>query len=170
MAEYPYGSRAYHGNSSSGARQYNTNLSCILEFDGASRGNPGPAGAGAVLRAKDGSKVYRLREGVGIQTNNFAEYRGLILGLKHAIQEGYEHIDVKGDSMLVCNQVQGVWRINNQNMAYLCNEVKELRNRFLSFKISHIPREYNYEADVEANLGVNLRAGQVEKNVRFLNG
>lgn len=140
-----------------------TCLSCSLEFDGASKGNPGPAGAGAVLRADDGSKVYRLREGVGTQTNNFAEYRGLILGLKHAIKEGYKHIQVKGDSMLVCNQVQGLWKIKNQNIASLCSEAKELKNKFLSFKINHIPREYNSEADVQANFGISLRAGQVEE-------
>ncbi|XP_054802805.1 uncharacterized protein LOC129306299 isoform X2 [Prosopis cineraria] len=105
-----------------------TCLSCIIEFDGAAKGNPGPAGAGAVLRAEDGSKVCRLREGVGSSTNNVAEYRALILGLKHATKRGYKHIRVQGDSLLVCNQ------------------------------------EYNSEADVQANLAVNLRAGQVEED------
>ncbi|PNX77515.1 hop-interacting protein thi034, partial [Trifolium pratense] len=82
----------------------NTCLSCTLEFDGACKGNPGPAGAGAILRAEDGSKVYRLREGVGTATNNVAEYRALILGLKQALKKGYKHIRVQGDSLLVCNQ------------------------------------------------------------------
>ncbi|WMV17509.1 hypothetical protein MTR67_010894 [Solanum verrucosum] len=79
--------------------------SCILEFDGASKGNPGPAGAGAVLRAADGSMVFRLREGVGVATNNVAEYRGVILGLKYALEKGFKHVKVKGDSKLVCMQV-----------------------------------------------------------------
>ncbi|TKY50380.1 ribonuclease HI [Spatholobus suberectus] len=141
-------------------------LSCTLQFDGASKGNPGPAGAGAILR--DGSKVYRLREGVGIQTNNVAEYRGLILGLKHALKKGYKHILVHGDSLLVCNQIQGLWKIKNQNMASLCSEAKELKDKFLSFKISHVLREYNCEADVQANLATNLRAGEVQEDCQLL--
>ncbi|XP_061369755.1 uncharacterized protein LOC133312554 isoform X2 [Gastrolobium bilobum] len=164
--------RAFDGNSSSKslqrAIQSDNSLSCILEFDGASKGNPGPSGAGAVLRAEDGSKVYRLREGVGHQTNNVAEYRALILGLRHAIKKGYKHIRVQGDSLLVCNQIQGLWKIKNQNMAYLCNEAKELKARFLSFKINHVLREYNSEADVQANLAINLKAGQVEEDCQLL--
>ncbi|XP_028771129.1 uncharacterized protein LOC114728390 isoform X2 [Neltuma alba] len=139
-------------------------LSCIIEFDGAAKGNPGPAGAGAVLRSEDGSKVCHLREGVGLATNNAAEYRGLILGLKHAIKRGYKHIRVQGDSLLVCNQMKGSWKTKNANMAFLCNEAKELTNNFLSFQINHVLREYNSEADVQANLAVNLRAGQVDED------
>ncbi|XP_009344555.2 uncharacterized protein LOC103936444 isoform X3 [Pyrus x bretschneideri] len=135
---------------------------CILEFDGASKGNPGLAGAGAVLRAEDGSAVYRLREGVGIATNNVAEYRAVILGLKYALEKGYKHIHVKGDSKLVCMQVQGLWKTKNQNMADLCEVAKELKDKFMSFEINHVLREYNSEADVQANRAINLRDGQVE--------
>ncbi|XP_050103992.1 uncharacterized protein LOC126583590 isoform X5 [Malus sylvestris] len=135
---------------------------CILEFDGASKGNPGLAGAGAVLRAEDGSAVYRLREGVGIATNNVAEYRAVILGLKYALEKGYKHIRVKGDSKLVCMQVQGLWKTKNQNMADLCEVAKELKDKFMSFEINHVLREYNSEADVQANRAINLRDGQVE--------
>ncbi|GJM84715.1 hypothetical protein PR202_ga00412 [Eleusine coracana subsp. coracana] len=83
----------------------------ILHFDGASKGNPGKAGAGAVLMTEDGRVVYfilnisRLREGLGIATNNVAEYRGLILGLRYSIRHGFKRIKVHGDSQLVCNQV-----------------------------------------------------------------
>jgi ribonuclease HI len=107
----------------------------ILHFDGASKGNPGKAGAGAVLMTEDGRvvlsilnaltkfvvylcslslthfmsnvtlKISRLREGLGVVTNNVAEYRGLILGLKYAIRHGFRRIKVHGDSQLVCNQV-----------------------------------------------------------------
>jgi len=77
----------------------------ILHFDGASKGNPGKAGAGAVLMTEDGRVISRLREGLGIVTNNVAEYRGLILGLKYAIRHGFRRIRVHGDSQLVCNQV-----------------------------------------------------------------
>ncbi|XP_051121002.1 uncharacterized protein LOC127244503 isoform X2 [Andrographis paniculata] len=136
--------------------------SCILEFDGASKGNPGQAGAGAVLRAADGSMVFKLREGVGIATNNVAEYRGVILGLKYALQKGFKHIRVQGDSKLVCMQVQGLWRTKTQNMTELCKIAKELKDQFISFEICHVERDYNAEADAQANLGVHLKTGEVQ--------
>ncbi|KAK3230104.1 hypothetical protein Dsin_001985 [Dipteronia sinensis] len=74
---------------------------CILEFDGASKGNPGQVGAGAVLRVEDGSVVWRIHQGEGIAANNVAEYRALILGLNYTLQNGFKHIRVHGDSMLV---------------------------------------------------------------------
>ncbi|XP_014620808.1 uncharacterized protein Mb2253c isoform X4 [Glycine max] len=162
---YPPNSLRNHTLGGSQA-EWSSCLSCTLHFDGASKGNPGPAGAGAILH--DGSKVYRLREGVGIQTNNVAEYRSLILGLKHALKKGYKHIIVQGDSLLVCNQIQGLWKIKNQNMGTLCAEAKELKDKFLSFKISHIPREYNSEADAQANLAINLRACEVQEDCQLL--
>ncbi|GAB4839849.1 hypothetical protein Ancab_039632 [Ancistrocladus abbreviatus] len=79
-------------------------LSCILEFDGASKGNPGLAGAGVVLLANDGSLICRLRQGLGTATNNAAEYRAVILGLKYALEKGFRSIHVRGDSKLVCMQ------------------------------------------------------------------
>ncbi|KAK4778891.1 hypothetical protein SAY86_006419 [Trapa natans] len=136
--------------------------SCTLEFDGASKGNPGPAGAGAVLRTENGSTVFRLREGVGIATNNVAEYRGLILGLRYALQCGIKDIHVQGDSQLVCMQVRGLWKIRNQNMAALCKVAKELKDKFVTFEINHVLREFNSEADAQANLALSLRDGQFE--------
>ncbi|CAN6549032.1 unnamed protein product [Malus baccata var. baccata] len=114
--------------------------SCILEFDGASKGNPGLAGAGAVLRADDGSLICKIHEGLGVRTNNVAEYRALILGLKYALKKGFTKIRIKGDSKLVCMQVQGLWKVRNQNMSDLCEEVKELKDKFISFQISHVLR------------------------------
>ncbi|KAK3413265.1 hypothetical protein EUGRSUZ_I01834 [Eucalyptus grandis] len=137
-------------------------LSCIIEFDGASKGNPGQAGAGAVLRAADGSVFCRLREGVGIATNNVAEYRAVILGLRYALQKGFNHVRVRGDSQLVCMQIQGLWKTKKQNMADLCKAAKELTDQFSSFEISHIVRDLNSEADAQANLAIYLREGQVE--------
>ncbi|KAF8399311.1 hypothetical protein HHK36_015176 [Tetracentron sinense] len=155
--------------------------SCILEFDGASKGNPGQAGAGAVLRADDGSLVCRLREGVGIATCNVAEYRAMLLGLKYALKKGFKQIRVQGDSKLVCMQVQGLWKTKNQNMADLCKEAKVLKDKFLSFQITHVLRlsvtsysstmvgyfhlqmGFNSEADVQANLAVNLADGEVQE-------
>ncbi|PIA62194.1 hypothetical protein AQUCO_00200294v1 [Aquilegia coerulea] len=139
-------------------------VSCSLEFDGASKGNPGLSGAGAVLRADDGSVVWRLREGVGIATNNVAEYRAVLLGLKQALKKGFSHIRVQGDSKLVCMQVQGLWKTKNENMATLCTEVQALKKQFLSFQISHVLRDFNSEADAQANLALNLANGEVAES------
>ncbi|KAF7134711.1 hypothetical protein RHSIM_Rhsim08G0061200 [Rhododendron simsii] len=138
---------------------------CTLEFDGASKGNPGLAGAGAVLRVEggSGSRACRLREGVGIATNNVAEYRALLLGLNYALQKGYKHIRVQGDSKLVVMQVQGLWKLKNQNMADLCKVAKELKDRFLSFEIRHVERDLNSAADVQANLAIHLKNGEVQE-------
>ncbi|XP_020677704.1 uncharacterized protein LOC110096217 isoform X2 [Dendrobium catenatum] len=136
-------------------------MTCILEFDGASKGNPGMAGAGAVLRAEDGNVISRVREGLGITTNNVAEYRALILGMKYALMRGFKHIRVQGDSQLVCLQVQDLWQTKNQNMADLCREVKKLKDMFQSFSITHVRREFNAIADNLANLAVTLPAGEV---------
>ncbi|THG22678.1 hypothetical protein TEA_011545 [Camellia sinensis var. sinensis] len=208
--------------------------------------NPGLAGAGAMLRADDGSMVCRLREGVGIATNNVAEYRAVILGLRYALKKGFKHVRVQGDSKLVyfasffftvimysastltmeekekrreeeeserekivlvwrwswpemgkgkekCNHpffaifipeefcncheecspidsrldskilaVQGLWKIKNPNMAALCKVAKELKDKFMSFEIRHVEREFNSAADAQANLAVYLKDGEVE--------
>ncbi|RZC79769.1 hypothetical protein C5167_042345 [Papaver somniferum] len=132
---------------------------CIV--DGAAKGNPGPAGAGAVLRAENGQVLCRLHEGVGIATNNVAEYRAVLLGVKHALQKGFKRISVQGDSNLVVNQ--------NDNLAMFCKQVKELKDKCVSFEIKHVYRDFNSEADAQANLGVHLRDHQVvvvdEKNL-----
>ncbi|KAI4314280.1 hypothetical protein L6164_027205 [Bauhinia variegata] len=136
---------------------------CILEFDGASKGNPGKAGAGAILRTGDGSLICRLREGVGIATNNVAEYRAMILGMKYALKKGFTGIRIQGDSKLVCMQVNGLWKVKNQNMSDLCKVAKELKDKFKSFQINHVLRNLNSEADAQANLAVNLADGQVQE-------
>ncbi|KAG0457241.1 hypothetical protein HPP92_022090 [Vanilla planifolia] len=136
-------------------------VTCILEFDGASKGNPGKAGAGAVLRTEDGTVISHVREGLGIATNNAAEYRALILGLKNALMRGFKHIRVQGDSQLVCMQVQDLWQTKNQNMADLCKEVKKLKEKFLSFNIMHVKREFNAVADNLANMAITLPVGEV---------
>ncbi|KAL9364430.1 hypothetical protein Peur_042303 [Populus x canadensis] len=143
--------------------QPSNSKSCLLEFDGASKGNPGQAGAGAVLRNDDGSLICRLREGLGIATNNMAEYRAILLGMKYALEKGYTKIHVKGDSKLVCMQIEGSWKARHENITNLYEEAKKLKNSFLSFHISHVPREYNSEADSQANLAIKLANGEVQE-------
>ncbi|XP_021747991.1 uncharacterized protein LOC110713860 isoform X2 [Chenopodium quinoa] len=137
--------------------------SCILHFDGASKGNPGQAGAGAVLRTLNGSLICRIRQGLGTATCNAAEYRAVILGLKKALEMGYTNIQAQGDSKLVCMQLQGLWKVKNENMSTLHAEAKLLINKFTSFKISHVLREFNSDADAQANFAVSLADGQVQE-------
>ncbi|XP_004488844.1 uncharacterized protein [Cicer arietinum] len=143
------------------------NQACTLEFDGACSGNPGPAGAGAILRPEIGSRVFRYREGLGNQTSNGAEYRALILGLRQAIRKGFTRISVQGDSLVVCNQLLGLWRTNDPNLKNLCDEALQLKTYFHSFYIKHIPREYNIEAHAQAHRAINLRDGQVEEDCGY---
>ncbi|XP_066340737.1 uncharacterized protein [Miscanthus floridulus] len=132
----------------------------ILHFDGASKGNPGKAGAGAVLMTEDGRVVSRIHEGrgVGFRSADFNPIDALTLRLKQAIDHGFESIKVYGDSQLVCKQVNGDWQTKNQNMKELCNEVRQLKENFNSFEISHVPREWNAEADRQANMGIRLES------------
>ncbi|XP_068462751.1 uncharacterized protein [Phaseolus vulgaris] len=136
---------------------------CTLEFDGASKGNPGKSGAGAVLRAIDGSLICRLREGVGVATNNAAEYRAMILGMKYALKKGFTGIRIQGDSKLVCMQIDGSWKVKNENLSTLYKVAKELKDKFSSFQINHVLRNFNSDADAQANLAINLADGQVQE-------
>ncbi|KAL5808903.1 hypothetical protein ACOSQ3_029594 [Xanthoceras sorbifolium] len=106
----------------------------------------------------------RAREGVGSATNNVAEYRALNRGMKTALEHGYTDVRVRGDSQLVSKQVQGEWRVNSPNLAPLYNEARDLKGQFQHFEMDNVPREYNSEADAEANRGVCLRDGQVQKD------
>ncbi|XP_075518402.1 uncharacterized protein LOC142552589 isoform X1 [Primulina tabacum] len=140
-------------------------VSCTLEFDGSSKGNPGQAGAGAIIRSDDGSLICKLREGLGVATSNAAEYRGFILGLKYALGKGFTSVRVRGDSKLVCMQIQGLWRVKNQNIFRLYEEAKKLKDKFQSFQIIHVLRDLNSEADNQANLAVDLAEGQVNEDI-----
>ncbi|MCL7044389.1 hypothetical protein MKW94_013710, partial [Papaver nudicaule] len=105
--------------------------------------------------------ICRLREGVGYATNNVAEYRAVLLGVRYALKKGFRRICVQGDSKLVVNQVQGLWKVKNDNMAMLCKQVKELKDKCTSFEIKHVYRDSNSEADDQANLGVHLKDHEV---------
>ncbi|CAA6658045.1 unnamed protein product [Spirodela intermedia] len=142
---------------------HSKDISCIIEFDGASKGNPGRAGAGAVIRSEDGTVIYRLREGLGVATNNVAEYRAMILGMRCALKKGFKQIRIQGDSKLVCNQLSGVWRTRHKNLINLNKEAMELKEKFLSFDVRHVKREFNSDADAEANSAVDLPNGEVQE-------
>ncbi len=119
-------------------------------FDGASRGNPGPASVGWCLVTSDGV-VAEGSERIGTTTNNDAEYAALIRALEAAEEYGFDAIDVRGDSELVVNQVRGEWNANDPNLRERRVRVRELLDRFGRWSLAHVPREINARADELAN-------------------
>ncbi|HET7312303.1 MAG TPA: bifunctional RNase H/acid phosphatase [Mycobacteriales bacterium] len=124
----------------------------VIEADGGSRGNPGPAGYGAVVRDADTGQVLReVAAGIGVASNNVAEYRGLIAGLQAALDLGASDVEVRMDSLLVVNQMSGVWKIKHEAMRPLAAEAAGLVRRLGSVRFGHVPRAQNAHADRLAN-------------------
>jgi probable phosphoglycerate mutase len=132
----------------------------IVEADGGSRGNPGPAGYGAVVLAADGDEVLAERSGgLGVATNNVAEYRGLIAGLLAAKELGVTHVEVRMDSKLVVEQMAGRWKIKHPAMKPLAEEAAGLVRAFDGVSFEWIPRARNARADALANQAMDAQAG-----------
>ena len=125
--------------------------------DGAARGNPGPAGAGAVIVSDSGDVVAELGRYLGEQTNNVAEYEGLLLGLRHAIKFGASEIEVLADSQLLIRQLAGIYRVRNAGLLPLHAEAKRLLQQFKKTELRHIPREQNGAADEMSNRAIDER-------------
>ncbi|MEU3645327.1 bifunctional RNase H/acid phosphatase [Lentzea sp. NPDC034063] len=124
----------------------------IVEADGGSRGNPGPAGYGAVVRDKLTGETLAERKGfIGVATNNVAEYQGLIAGLRAARELNAETVDVRMDSKLVVEQMSGRWKIKHPSMQPLAREAQEVADAFGKITYEWIPRERNKQADRLAN-------------------
>ncbi len=127
-------------------------MKVIVEADGGSRGNPGPAGYGAVVRDKLSGETLTERKGfIGVATNNVAEYQGLIAGLRAASEVGAETVDVRMDSKLVVEQMAGRWKIKHPSMQPLAREAQALARAFKTVSYEWIPRERNRQADRLAN-------------------
>jgi ribonuclease HI len=124
----------------------------LLHADGASLGNPGPGGAGAVLYDEAGLKRGEVSKYLGARvTNNEAEYQGLVEGLKKALDFGAVKLRIRMDSELVVRQLLGVYKVKNVRLAVFFNEAKELLSRFEALDVAHVRREYNREADALAS-------------------
>lgn len=119
-------------------------------FDGASRGNPGPAAIGWVIVDSSGI-VTEGGERVGETTNNRAEYDALVRVLELAANYGFATVEFRGDSQLVVEQVRGAWKTNNPALRERRVRVRELLDRFDDWSIEHVPREVNERADARAN-------------------
>jgi ribonuclease HI len=125
-----------------------------LYFDGCSKGNPGFAGAGAVIY-KNKKEIFAKTSFVGKkETNNTAEYTGLIIGLNEAAKRNIKNITVKGDSQLVIKQMKGQYRVKADNMKHLYETAKNLEKLFDNIHYTHVYREYNKRADELSNIAL----------------
>jgi ribonuclease HI len=128
-----------------------------LFTDGAARGNPGPAGAGAVIVNIDGHIVAKVGKFLGDATNNVAEYMGLILGLKRAKAMGIKELDVLADSELLVKQLSGEYSVKAEHLKPLHLEAETLLKGFAEVSVRHIPREENEAADAMSNRAIDER-------------
>lgn len=128
--------------------------------DGGSRGNPGPAGYGAVLEDGQGRVVARLSEFLGVQTNNYAEYAGLLACLKWALEHRYKRLRVVSDSELMVKQMKGVYKVASPGLRPLWEEAKQLSKRLEKFEMGHTLRGGNKDADRLANEAMDRGMGK----------
>ncbi len=123
--------------------------------DGGARGNPGPAGSGAVLLDENGRVIAELMRFLGHATNNVAEYTALIIGLEEAQRRGIDDLDIRMDSLLVVQQMKGVWKIKHPGLRPLALRAGELLAQFPKRTIEHVPREQNSLADALVNRAID---------------
>jgi len=129
-----------------------------LEFDGASKGNPGPAGLGVVIYDPSGTVVEKLGKPIAATTNNIAEYSALIEGLELASKIGIRHLSIRSDSELLVKQLCGEYKIRKPELIELAAKVNSLLEKFASYRIKHIPREMNTLADKLASSAAKPKA------------
>ena len=136
----------------------------IVEFDGGSRGNPGPAGFGVVVRSADADATPLVTAGrfIGVATNNVAEWKGLIFGLEQAKTLGATRITVRGDSQLVIRQMTGQYRVKQPHLKPLHEEATKLARGIGKAEFIHNLRHHNELADKLANVAMD-RKGAVDE-------
>jgi ribonuclease HI len=122
-----------------------------INIDGGSRGNPGPAAYGVVIRDARGEPVAKLKKYIGRSTNNVAEYYGLIAAMDYAQSHGVRAIRIESDSELLVKQMRGLYRVKSADLQPLYERAQKTAKVFESFRIDHVYREQNREADALAN-------------------
>lgn len=135
------------------------NTDAIIYTDGGSRGNPGPSACGYVIMDQGQRVVARGGEYLGITTNNQAEYHGVRLSLEKAVELGFRCIDMRLDSMLVVNQMNGVYTIKNRELWPINERIRDLMLQFERVTFRHVPRELNQLADGEVNRALDAHKG-----------
>jgi ribonuclease HI len=132
----------------------------VAHSDGGARGNPGPAGYGVVIQDESGRTVAALSQYLGHQTNNFAEYQGLIAALEYAVKTGPKALKLISDSELLVRQIKGIYKVKNAVLQDLHGRAKELIAQLDWFAIGHALREHNQEADRLANEAMDKGMGR----------
>ena len=135
----------------------------VAFIDGGARGNPGPSGYGVVIQDEAGRKVAALGEYLGHQTNNFAEYQGLIAALEYAVANGHKALKVISDSELLVRQIKGIYKVKNAALQDLHARAKELIAKLDWFSIGHVLRGHNEEADRLANAAMDKGMGRATR-------
>jgi ribonuclease HI len=134
-------------------------------IDGGSRGNPGPASYGVVVRNERGEIVAKLKKYIGRMTNNVAEYYGLIAALDYAQSHGVRALRVESDSELLVRQMRGHYKVKSPDLRPLFERAKKMSQTFESFRIDHVYREQNAEADALANEALDETSGKPKSSV-----
>lgn len=124
-------------------------------FDGGARQNPGPAGYGVHIVDDQGSVLAELHGSLGITTNNIAEYRGLIAALQWAVEHHVTQLTVKGDSLLIIEQMRGNYKVKNEGLKPLHMQARMLVMQIGDVKFAHVPREQNKDADRLSNVAMD---------------
>jgi ribonuclease HI len=132
----------------------------IAHVDGGSRGNPGPAGYGAYITDGEGKRVAELSDFLGVQTNNFAEYSGLIAALEYAVEHGYGTVKAVSDSELLVKQMKGQYKVRSEALLAIYGEAKALVRMLDRFEIRHVLRHLNKDADRLANEAMDRGMGR----------
>jgi ribonuclease HI len=130
-----------------------------IYVDGASRGNPGPAAVGVVIKDEKGATILNVSSSIGRATNNQAEYSALIVALQEARKLGAEQVYINTDSQLMSEQINGNYRVRNTHIRPLFEKAMQLLTAFQYYSIDHIPRYLNSEADALANEAFNKLKG-----------
>jgi probable phosphoglycerate mutase len=135
-------------------------LKARLSTDGGARGNPGPAAFGYVLEAEDGTVLDARGEAIGIATNNVAEYRGLVEGLRRAVELGVTDLEVVSDSELVVKQMRGEYRVKNEALRALWEDARRLARQLENVSYTAVRRAHNELADRLVNEALDAQGGE----------
>lgn len=129
--------------------------SVIINTDGASRGNPGPASLGITVQSEKGEMIYELGENLGIQTNNFAEYTAVKKALELAVMQKVQQLTLRSDSEFLIKQMKGEYKVKSENIRPLFQECVTLKNKIQKVHFEHVRRENNKRADELANMSLD---------------
>jgi ribonuclease HI len=130
----------------------------LIYTDGAARGNPGPAGLGAILRdAETGAVVAELARFLGVRTNNYAEWTAVEDALAEALRLGASHVDLRMDSELVARQISGRYRVKHPELKPIHASVMAMLGKLAGYTVGHVPRELNKDADRLSNVAIDDR-------------